>query len=316
MAGRSESHLQEDASPSSAGVNTSVEGTLRWRDLLVRTYSLYGARFRTLFLIAVTASLFAYLCHFIQRTVIGLMSSGGWLPPRHYAAVVTAVALFQQAAYWVISGFFFAAIASHVLRAPISEKPPLVADAFAAVGRRIGPVAAAAVVTWAAFVPGRGILCFAILAILDRLRLLDNPTLVTAATGVVLLLLGGLLSRLALGIPILMDNPGISIREALRRSVVKTEGWELFFTLFLAKVTVLGYAAYGLVRLALTNLADRGMLRAEAYPWVQSLLYICIAAIIESPLFIALTLLHRYGGLRRESAVPAAVGLDDSLSPR
>jgi hypothetical protein len=308
MAGRSESYLQEDGSQGSAGVNESVAWTLRWRDLLVRTYSLYGARFRTLFLIAVTPSVFAYLWHFIPRPVIGLMSSSGWLPPRYYVAVGTAVALFEQAAHWVIRGFFFAAIASYVLRAPISEKPPLVTDAFVAVGRRIGPVAAAAVVTWAAFTISRGFLCFALLAILDRLQLLRNPRFVTVATGAVVLLLGGLLSRLGLTIPILMDNPGISVREALRRSIVKTEGWELFFTLFLTKITVLGYAAYRLVHLALTNLADRGMLSAEAYPWVQSLLYVCIAAIIESPLFIALTLLHRDRGLRRESAVAAAVG--------
>ena len=213
MAGRSESYLQEDGSQGSAGVNDSVAWTFRWRDLLVRTYSLYAARFRTLFLIALTPSVFAYVWHFIPRRVIGLMSSSGWLPPRYYVAVGTAVALFEQAAHWVIRGFFFAAIAAYVLRAPISEKPPLITDALTAVGRRIGPVAVTAVVTWAAFAVSRGFLCFALLVILDRLQLLGKQTFVTVATSAVVLLLGGVLSRLGLTIPILMDNPGISVGE-------------------------------------------------------------------------------------------------------
>jgi hypothetical protein len=85
--------------------------------------------------------------------------------------------------------------------------------------------------------------------------------------------------------------------------VRQSENCEPFFIVFLAKAAIIGYAAYWLVNLGLINLLDRGMLRPETYPWIQSMLYICIGAMAESPLFIAFSLLYRDTKTRPEDPV-------------
>jgi len=62
---------------------------------------------------------------------------------------------------------------------------------------------------------------------------------------------------------------------------------------FLVKVAGVGYAAFWLVNLGFERLAQRGMPREDVRVWSASVLYICLAAILESPLFIATTLLYR-----------------------
>ena len=306
MAGWSEGHLQEDGGQGNLSVNTGQATRLAWSSLLARTYSVYQKQFRTFFLTSLPPAFLAYICRFFQRFVIHGIRQQGWLPARHtsgYWMTFIVVALLEGAIYWVISGFFLAAIASNVLFTA-AEGRPLITDAFSKARERLVAVVAVALLIWAAFVLSRGLTLFALFALLERLQLAQNYTLVTAAFGLVLLLLGGLFSRLGLAIPILIDDPKASVSEALRRSMRQSENWEPFFILFLAKCAVLGYAAYWLVNLGLINLSDRGMLRPEAYPWVQSLLYICIAAMLESPLFIAFTVLYNDSKTRRYDSLP------------
>ena len=40
------------------------------------------------------------------------------------------------------------------------------------------------------------------------------------------------------------------------------------------------------------SLWERGLLTANLYSWIDWLIYICIAAILEPPLFIAFSLLY------------------------
>jgi hypothetical protein len=224
-----------------------------------------------------------------------------------YWATLTTIALFEGALYWLISGFFFAGIASKVLR-DSGRDEPLLSDAFSIARQRLGAIAAATLVIWAAFAVGRGVVALVLMPIIPRLGHLRNWVALTIVIAAMLLLLVcGLISRMGLAIPILVDNPAISARQALRLSLVKTEDWEPFFILFLAKSAIIGYAAYWIVNLGLNKLTERG-LRAEAFPWVQGVLYVCLAAILESPLFIAFSLLYRDSKIIAEEAVPAVVG--------
>jgi hypothetical protein len=120
------------------------------------------------------------------------------------------------------------------------------------------------------------------------------------------LLLAGLLSRLALTVPVLMDKPDVSLKEALRTSVKKTEGWELFFMMFLVKSAILGLGLYWLVNHGLDWLWQRHMLTQTTYPWFARALYICIAAAVESPMFIAGSILYRDASSSREKVLSAA----------
>jgi hypothetical protein len=310
MARWSEGDLQENAGQSGTRMNLPSREPPTWTTLLTRTYGLYRSRFRTFFVIASVPSLIAYMSQFIQRVVAGQLRTRGLLPPQatgRYWALITAVALFEGAVYWTISGFFFAAIASNVLNDDGNDQP-VVADAFSMARQRFGPIVAVALLIFALFALGRTVIGFALVSLLERLRLLGNFPVTFAVLTVMLLLVAGLVSRLGLAIPILMDGSKASVSESLRRSVAKTENWEPFFMLFLAKAGILGYAAYWLVNLGLANLWDHGMLSAEAYPWVQSLLYVSIAAMLESPLFIAFSLLYRESQLKPEEAIPAVVG--------
>lgn len=311
MAGRNEGDLQKDASQGSIDrVIHPWGGTLLWNGLLQQTYALYADRFKTFFLVALPPAIVAYLCRFIQRVLVEAIRANGWMPPRSspgYWVVFTVVALLEGAAYWVISALLFAAIASHVLRETEGQDPS-VAGAFRKAGKRFRAVTAVALVIWAAFTVGRGIAGFALFTILDRLNLLGNRTVVTISSATVLLLLAGLLSRLGLAIPILMDSPDISVSQSLRHSCAKTKGWDSFFLMFLTKTAILGYGAYWLVDYGLARLYLRGMPREDTRVWLASVLYICLAAILESPLFIAFSLLYRDSKTKREEAVPAVVG--------
>lgn len=307
MAGWSEGDLPESGIEGSLGVSTIQPTRLAWSGLLVRTYSLYQERFAKLFLISLPPAFLAYFFRFIhiQKLIVGGIRHHGWLPSYRspgYWTILIVVALFDGAVYWVTSGFFLAGIASNVLSTS-AENQLAITDAFSKARKRLAGVAGVTLLIWSAFMLSLEIAGFALFAILERLRLEQNYIVFTSTYGLVLLLLGGLFSRFGLAIPILIDDPKASVRDALRRSVRQSEDWEPFFILFLAKSALIGYAAYWLLSQGLMNLSDRGMLKAETYPWIQSLLYICIGAMVESPLFIAFSLLYRDTKTRLEDPV-------------
>lgn len=311
MAGWSESDLQEVGGQGSLGVSAPQANRPTWSSLLARTYSLYQRQFRTFFLISLPPAVLAYVCQFIQRLVIRGIRQQGWLPDSHlpgFWLTAMMVALFEEPIYWVISGFFLAGISTNVL-SPSADSQALIADAFSKARERFGAIAAVSLPICVAFVLSRSLVDFALTAILLRISQyysIVNVSFALISYALMLLFLGGLFSRVGLAIPALMDDPKVSVADALRVSLRRTENWELFFILFLAKSATLGYAAYWLVNLGLANLWDLGRLTPEIYPWVQSLLYICIAAVLESPLFIAFSLLYRDSKTRREDTLAVA----------
>ena len=123
------------------------------------------------------------------------------------------------------------------------------------------------------------------------------------------IVIAGLLSRFALAIPLLMENESITVREAIRSSVRKTDGWEFFFMLFLAKSAILGYAIYWVAEYGFGQLWEHTSLGESAYYWITWAFYTCLAAMLESPLFIAFSILHRELKTKSEDAVAApAIG--------
>jgi hypothetical protein len=107
------------------------------------------------------------------------------------------------------------------------------------------------------------------------------------------LLISGLLSRLALAIPALMAQPDITVRKSLKQSMALTEGWEGFFMMFLAKSAVVGFLGYWMANTLLDRMWVRGLLTRATYPWAQTILYLGIAMIVETPLFISFAVLYR-----------------------
>src|SRR5215831_7693736 len=286
-------------------IDNSTKRTLDRAYLLKQSYGLYSKKFWTLFRIALVPALLAYLWHYFFRFVARQMSAAGWLGFKSgKLALVIAMGWIGDGFYWIVSSFFFAAVAATLLGEADKENPAI-SDAFTQARARIGALTALALLCWTVFWLGRAVAGYAMMGALDRLHFDPGFYAMVAILSIPSVLLAGLLARLALSIPVMMDQPATSLKEALRTSVEKTEGWELFFMMFLVKSTIVGLGLSWLVNHGLDWLWQRGMLTQTTFPWFSRAVYICVAAAVESPLFIAFSLLYRDSSLPREEALSA-----------
>jgi hypothetical protein len=278
-----------------------------WNFLLTQSYGLYRKRFWRLFCVALLPALLAYLWRYVYHLAVRHLLKTGALvfPSKSYLAIVAALGWLDGAFYWIVSVFFFAAVATVVLGLSRKQQPAI-SDAFTQARARIGALTGVALLCWTIFWLGRAATTFALWSALDRLRLHPSFYAMALILSLPSLLLAGLLARLALTVPALMDQPEISIKEAMRASLKKTEGWELFFMMFLVKSAVLAFGLYWLVDYGLDWLWQRAVLTQSIYPWFSQAFYICIAAAVESPLFIAFSMLYRDSRVTEVEALSAA----------
>jgi hypothetical protein len=265
-----------------------------WSMVLSECYALYARHFWTYFRIAIPPVLAACAFSFFTQIVTrSLLFRGTFFPTRgSWVALAFANGWFKGAGYWTISSFFFAAIAARFSVAHAGGERPLI-DAYTLPRERLGALAAIALLTWTLFFVGRTLSMLAASIILGRLGLDMNFWAMMSAVSFMLLLLSGLLAKFGLAIPELITSREISAGNALRNSLRKTAGWEVFFMIFLAKSAMLGYGIYWAANIGLDWLAEHWTLNPGSYPWVKWLVYICIAAALESPLFIAFSVLYQ-----------------------
>ena len=273
---------------------------LTWPYVLHRTYTLYAKNFWAYFRIALLPMALAYLFSYASRQIFRQTWANHYL--KEYIQGYLVISLYgwiRGAAYWILSAFFCAAVAATFYRDQASSLA--ISDAYTLPRHRIGAIATIALLSWTVFFIGRASLSFA----LDYLMMRTHASrwIETAVIDVFLLALAGLVARWGLAIPALMQDPKISIWEALRTSVQRTEDWEAFFMFFLAKAGVSAYVGYWLVREAMHWAWYHTSVSATAYVWIEWALYICLAAALESPLFIAFSVLHQGPGEPQEAAV-------------
>jgi len=286
-------------------IQNPTQQTLTPAYLLKESYRLYAEKFWAMFRIALVPALLAYLWRYFFRFATHQMAVAGWIgfESGKYALLI-ATGWIDGAFYWVVSSFFFAAVATTVLRVA-DEESPAISDAFTQARIRIGALATGALLCWTVFWMGQAVAAYAMTDALNRLHFNPGFYAMTAIFYIPPLLLAGLLSRLALTVPVLMDKPATSLKEAMRSSVKKTEGWELFFMMFVVKSAILAFGLYWLAHHGLDWLWQRHMLTQTTYPWFARALYICIAAAVESPMFIAGSILYRDSNSSREKAFSA-----------
>jgi hypothetical protein len=281
------------------GVGDPNQRSLTWGNVLALTYRLYAEKFWTYFRIALLPAVVASCFGYFQRTVTPqLLHSAGSLSSK--LPLMFLVGWTTGAVYSIISAFFFSAIAATIVGA--ADDSPL-ADAYSLARKRLRPVIAWALLTWTLFYVGRMAAAFAVFELLDRFSL-THYWVRSLAIGAMFLMLLTLLSKFSLAIPELMQNTAISAGHAMRNSLKATEHWEVFFMFFLLKSATLGYFVYWVCNLILDQLWQHGYLSAVLDPYVTWFLNISIAAIIETPLFIAFSIL--YASLRAERESPAA----------
>jgi hypothetical protein len=306
MAEWSEGGLPQDGSEAGIGVSGPDAAKLGWNDLLRQTYGLYSQRFKTFFLIALPPAVVAYFCRFIHTTMVRAIRDNGWMPHSSTGSwwVITAPVLFERAIYFLLSAFLFAAVATYVLADETNPRP--LADAYTVARERIRPILVVGLLGWTCFTVSRLIANFAVWKIVERFRL--GGVSATAMYLLPTILICGLLSRLGLAIPGIVEHRADSLSSAVRDSVRRTENWEPFFMLFIIKSGIAAYVFYWLANRGLDWLWQRGILTPALDPWISRIVYISIAASLETPLFIAFSILFRKKSVTVEQAVPAAVG--------
>jgi hypothetical protein len=287
-----------------------LDARLSWSALLGQSYRLYRERFWTMFTMALVPASLAYFslyfCRFILRQLSGALNIHYFRPTPGAYAILVLSGWLEGACYWALSGFFFGAVASNILVDEGDATLPL-SDAYTKARRRIGVVVTASLIIWTLFWLGRMVLNFSLIRILGPTPLSSHAYVMNVTFAAVPLLLAGLLSRLGLTIPELMNNSHASLRQALSASVKKTENWELFFVVFLIKSALLGFGLYWLGTQGLDWLWRQGALNATTFPWADRIVSISLAAALESPLFIAFAVLYRETRFTREDALPAVV---------
>jgi hypothetical protein len=273
---------------------------LTWHFVLHRTYTLYAKNFWNYFLIALLPMAMAYFFSYVAREIYRQIWTNHQLTD--FAKAYLVVSLYgwiRGAAYWILSALFCAAVAATFHRDQTSELA--VSDAYTLPRHRVGAIAVVALLAWTVFFIGRSSLKPALVYLMRRVHV--NPWIEIGVIDVFLLALAGLVARLGLAIPALMQDPRVSIRKALRTSVQRTEGWETFFIFFLAKAGVSAYIAYWLVQQGMHWAWRHAYVSATAYVGIEWALYICLAAALESPLFISFSVL--YAELKNKRGIAA-----------
>jgi len=215
--------------------------------------------------------------------------------------------LFDWGVYWTISALFFAAVASNVMKREYEDSP--LADGYSAVRKRLGTVVGISALSWILmFIFGQMLMNGFLLLLMYRRHIYPSAAFMNICFYITQLLAAGLLSRVALAIPELMDDPKVPLRQAMRNSIGKTENWEPFFIVFLVKSAVVAYAVYWLVERGFHELWNRTTISATTYEWITWAVYICIAAVLESPLFIAFSVLYCEKTFMKEDSQVVTVG--------
>ena len=289
-----------------------------WTYIFSRSYTLYRQRFWAFFRIALLPLLIANMFTQAWRVGIGELVRRGIVTFNFRRLSLKSLAVWlifpfvQQGVYWLISTVFFAAVASNVLGREEDDpggNSTLPADAYSTVRQRLGAIVTLGLITWPLMYFGRTALVLAILGLELRLKIHRLDPVFTAAAIVAPIVPAGLLlSRFALAIPALMEDPSISYEEAIRSSLERTVGWTGFVVIFLSKSAILGYMVYWLTDYAMEMLGQRWTLSDTLYSWTTWAIYLGLAAILESPLFIAFSVLHKELKNKREGALSAAVG--------
>jgi len=265
---------------------------LSWNYVLSRSYKLYAENFWIYFRIALIPALLAYLFNYVEHPINRYLAHIAIkFSPKVLIAYFFVDGWAMGLVYWITSMFFFAAIAA-TLHQDTESDQMAIADSFSLPRKRLGAVLKIALLTWTFFYIGRAISVFATMNLLDFFHLGRKFWPVTAGISLMVVLVCALLSRFGLAIPELMANLNISAAQAMRKSLKLTEGWEIFFTMFLIKSALVGYFAYWITNYALNWSWDHWALSGAAYPWVARTIYVCLAASLESPLFIAFSVLH------------------------
>ena len=288
-------------------MNVPDGSKIGWGSLLSSTYRLYRERFWTFFWIGLPVALLTYFFPPLQRLAVGklVFILGLRKFSQSYWVFLSLATFFTGAVYWLLSTTFFAAIAGKLINDD-SEEGQALSDAYSPVRRRLPALLVVALVTWTAFHVTRVIVAMTEARLVERFNYYPGFWSLALMIGLPLAVIAGLVSRAALAVPELIADPGVSPLRAIRNSIRKMENWEPFFMFFLIKTAIVGYGVYWAAQRGFELLWAHTSISPSAYSWVTWGVYVCLFAILESPLFIAFTVLYSELALKQKETALAA----------
>jgi hypothetical protein len=282
----------------------------------------FRKEFQVYFPSALLGSGVAYLCIYLLQTIReklvithsyeSAMEPERFVVPRLlFALGRTFVSSIEWWVVWLVFTFMLASVAIRMLQESQPTDTTIgMGEAFRLVrSRRLGDligVSALAGVATALFtiflVP---LLLRPLPLLLFQLHLLrDYRIIYEWATAAVTLLFSALVTKIALAIPELVDDQGVTIGQAISNSIMATAGWEVFFLLEFGVLGLVGGTLYFAGKDLLEGSWKHGQLTASGFELMLAAFTILLASLTLALLAIVQSLIYlsvRYG------AAPALV---------
>jgi hypothetical protein len=319
MAGRTSGDLQKIKDERDVSVNASDARHPTWGYVCTQTFRCFRAQFQYYFPPVLLAGAFVYLCNYglqwasdklvVRPSFESIMEPARFTIQRFvYAVGRVSIWSIQLWVVWLVFTFVLATFAVKMLheRHPAGN-PMRIGEAFRLVRSRrqgslvgISALAGAATGLFSIFL--MPLLLRPLPLLLMQLHLvddLDNYRLAFTWTSAALILMfAALLTKMALAVPELVDDPDVSVGGSIRNSIKATAGWELFFVLMFAIVGLAGGILYTAGSDFLEHSWKHGQLSSAGYGMLLAAFTAVVAALVITLVAITYSVLYmavRYG---------------------
>jgi hypothetical protein len=323
MAGWNPGDLQENVGQGGTSLN-SERNPSSWTDLLKRTYGLYRERFDEYFPLVLAGGIVAAAAYFSLEHLRAMIAN----MPAHQPSLFDQPSpsfyfrrklidwllwCSQVVVVWMATLFTFAWVSAKLAgaaNAAFSRTVPA-AQAFRSAMTQFGKIAAAAFLGALATILFSGILIPILLRPLPFLFFYLHSNYrgysltYSLGRGLVLIVFGVLLSRMAPAIPNLVDNPGRSLRDAVRGALRDSRERQALLFLWLGASAVLGGLAYFMAADALLTACTHGSVTPTGCTVLLDLLAVVMIALLAGPAFICFSLLYFESNFRERASLSA-----------
>jgi hypothetical protein len=253
----------------------------------------------------------------IQPSFESIMEPGRFVMPRFvYAIGRVSIWSMQLWVVWLVFTFVLATFAVKMLheRQPAGN-PMRIGDAFRLVRTRrlrslVGISALAGVATGLFNTLVIPLLLRPLPLLLLELHTIGSYIVVFRWTSAALtVMFAALLTKMALAVPELIDDPHASAGGAVRNSITATAGWDLFFVLVLAMVGLVSGIVYAVGSFFIEQSWQNNQLSSAGYGIALAAFTVVLLSLVITLLAITYSILYvtlRYGGLEAIAATASS----------
>lgn len=303
------------------------DARLTWLDICTQTILRFRAQFQYYFPPVLLVSAIAYPCiyglQWAHDKFAALPSYESAMDPArfpipHFIYVAARLSIWpiQLWVVWLVFTFVLAIFAVKMLHdRQTAESPMKIGEAFRLVrARRLGSLVSISALAGAAtglfnilLIP---MLLRPVPLLLRQLRVFSDYFVIFGwIRTAFLLIFAALLTKMALAVPELVDDPDASLGGSIRNSIKATAGWELFFVLMFAISGLVGGILYTVGSAFLDESVQNSQLSSTGNGMLLAAFIIALAALAITLLAITYSVLYvglRYGRFEPISESEAA----------